>query len=236
MSLTMGRIRMALATILSLAMATVLFLSPAEAASYVKITSNGSGGYNYQYGTGYPAGGATGGSNYVTFKSPYRPVPQIPAPAPAPTPAPATPPGTGSSGGGTVNPAPAAGLSAGEQYLAGAINRERAAVGAPPLQVDMQLVSLARSKSSDMIANNYFGHTSPTYGTPGQMLAAAGVKYRAMGENIAGNRTVEGAHTSLMNSSGHRQNILNPSFTHLGVGVVAGGPYGLMITEIFITR
>jgi len=231
MILTTGRIKIALAFILSLAMATVLFLSPAAAASYVKITSNGSGGYNYQYGAGYPTGGVTGGSNSVTFKSPYQYAPKTPAPAPAPSPAP-TPP----SGGGTVNPAPATGLSAGEQYLVAAINRERAAVGAPPLQADMQLVGLARAKSSDMIANNYFSHTSPTYGGPGQMLTAAGVKFRAMGENIAGNRTVEGAHTRLMNSSGHRQNILNPSFTHVGIGVVAGGPYGLMITQIFIGR
>lgn len=116
------------------------------------------------------------------------------------------------------------------------INRDRAANGLPALQVDMQLVQLARMKSQDMINNNYFSHTSPTYGTPGQMLANAGVKYRSMGENIAGNRSAEAAHTALMNSSGHRANILNSGYNYVGVGVVAGGPYGLMITEIFVGR
>lgn len=116
------------------------------------------------------------------------------------------------------------------------VNQARAANGLPALQVDMQLVKLARMKSQDMITNNYFGHTSPTYGTPGQMLTNAGVKYRAAGENIAGNRSVEAAHTALMNSSGHRANILGKSYTHVGIGVVSGGPYGLMITQIFVGR
>jgi uncharacterized YkwD family protein len=116
------------------------------------------------------------------------------------------------------------------------VNRERTANGLSALQVDTQLVQLARMKSQDMITNNYFSHTSPTYGSPFQMLTNAGVRYRAAGENIAGNRTVEAAHTALMNSSGHRANILGSSYTHVGIGVVSGGPYGNMITQIFIGK
>ncbi|NHM26783.1 hypothetical protein G7K71_07270 [Desulfofundulus sp. TPOSR] len=65
------------------------------------------------------------------------------------------------------------------------------------------------------------------------MLRAAGVSYRLMGENIAGNATVERAHYALMQSQGHRANILNPNFTRVGVGVASGSPYGLIITELF---
>ncbi|GBF33466.1 transporter [Desulfocucumis palustris] len=116
------------------------------------------------------------------------------------------------------------------------INQERASNGLSALQVDTQLTQLARMKSQDMITNNYFSHTSPTYGTPSQMLSTYGVTYRTMGENIAGNSSVQAAHTSLMNSSGHRANILSSSYTHVGVGVVSGGPYGEMITQIFVGR
>lgn len=114
------------------------------------------------------------------------------------------------------------------------VNQARTENGLPALQVDTQLVQLARMKSQDMITNNYFSHTSPTYGTPFQMLTNYGVSYRTAGENIAGNSSVTAAFTSLMNSPGHRANILSSSYTSVGIGVVSGGPYGEMITQLFI--
>ena len=87
------------------------------------------------------------------------------------------------------------------------VNRERQQRGLSPLEVDLAVTAEARKKSQDMIDKNYFGHTSPTYGSPFQQLSQAGISYRAAGENLAGAPSVDRAHTSLMNSSGHRANI-----------------------------
>lgn len=117
--------------------------------------------------------------------------------------------------------------------MLGLVNAERARAGAPPLSMDPRLVEVARLKSQEMIRLNYFGHESPTYGTPFAMLQRFGISYRAAAENLAGNRSVAGAHQSLMGSPGHRRNLLNPAYTRVGIGIVPGGPYGLMITQIF---
>lgn len=114
------------------------------------------------------------------------------------------------------------------------VNQERVKSGVPPLKIDARLVDLARKKSQDMITRHYFGHTSPIYGSPFQMMQAAGIKYRTAGENLAGAPDVQTAHTNLMNSPGHRANILNPAFTHIGIGIVPGGPYGAMFTQMFV--
>ncbi len=114
------------------------------------------------------------------------------------------------------------------------VNNERASRGLQPLQVDARLVKLAKMKSVDMIKNNYFGHTSPVYGSPYDMMKAEGITYRKAGENIAGAGTVAQAHTGLMNSAGHRANILDPAYTRIGIGIVKGGPYGYMFTQQFI--
>lgn len=113
------------------------------------------------------------------------------------------------------------------------INEERVKVGIAPLQFDYRLTLTARLKSKDMIKNNYFGHVSKTYGASWAMMSAVGVRYLTAGENIAGTWAVERAHNNFMNSSGHRANILNPKFTHYGVGIISGGPYGMMFTEHF---
>ncbi|WP_227763799.1 CAP domain-containing protein [Zhaonella formicivorans] len=115
------------------------------------------------------------------------------------------------------------------------INEERTKAGLKPLEVDMRLVQTARAKSQDMISNNYFGHNSPVYGSPYQQMKAAGIDdYSVLGgENIAGNSSVEAAHKAFMNSPGHWANILDPRYTHLGIGIVSGGPYGMMITQHF---
>lgn len=148
----------------------------------------------------------------------------VPQPTPAPNPAPAPP--TGQLQGLTVE----------EKQMLDLVNNERAKNGLAPLQIDLELVRLARMKSQDMIANNYFSHTSPTYGSPFAMMNNAGVTYRTAGENLAGAPSVTTAHTNLMNSSGHRANILNAAYTHIGIGIVDGGPYGKMFTQMFVGR
>jgi uncharacterized YkwD family protein len=113
-------------------------------------------------------------------------------------------------------------LSAYELKVVELTNVERAKAGLPALQVDTNLSKVARMKSEDMLKNNYFSHTSPTYGSPFDMMRANGITYRSAGENIAmGQRTPEEVVNAWMNSAGHRANILNSSFTHIGVGYVA---------------
>lgn len=166
------------------------------------------------------------------------PLQSTPAPAPKPTPTPTpkptptpTPAPTPSSTNDAVLAAP---LTAQESQLISLVNNERTSRGLKPLAADMRLVKAARMKSLDMIKNNYFGHQSPVYGSPFDLLKSQGITYNKAGENLAGTATVEHAHTILMNSTGHRANILNPAFTKIGVGVVKGGPYGYMFTQLFI--
>ncbi|SHM19986.1 uncharacterized protein, YkwD family [Caldanaerovirga acetigignens] len=126
------------------------------------------------------------------------------------------------------------GLTADEKQMLDLVNAERTKAGLKPLQIDMRLVELARKKSKDMILNNYFGHTSPVYGTPFDMMKSAGITYKYAGENLAGAPNVFKAHEGLMNSPGHRANILSPNYNRIGIGVVEGGPYGKMFTQLFI--
>jgi len=125
-------------------------------------------------------------------------------------------------------------LSADEMQMLQLVNEERQKAGLQPLQIHEGLVDLARLKSEDMISLGYFSHQSPTYGSPFEMITGAGITYRTAGENIAGAPTVDRAHQALMNSAGHRANILNANFTHIGIGIVDGGPYGKMFTQMFI--
>lgn len=123
-----------------------------------------------------------------------------------------------------------------ERRMVNLVNQERQKQNLNPLKVDPELTRLARMKSQDMVKNNYFSHYSPTYGSPFDMLDKYGVEYVAAGENIAANSSVDNAHSSLMNSEGHRRNILNPQFTHIGIGIVNSDKYGNMITQLFISR
>lgn len=116
------------------------------------------------------------------------------------------------------------------------INQDRAQAGLPALRMDARLVWTARAKSQDMITNSYFGHESPMLGLPFDQFKAGGISYRLAAENLSGNLTVEKAHKTLMASTGHRANLLHPNFSQIGIGVVAGGPYGLMITQHFIAE
>lgn len=115
------------------------------------------------------------------------------------------------------------------------VNVERAKNGLKPLNSNWQLSRVARYKSEDMIAKRYFSHTSPTYGSPFTMMKNFGINYRTAGENIAyGQSTPAQVMNSWMGSSGHRQNILNPSFTQIGVGVGKNSAGQLYWTQMFI--
>ena len=117
--------------------------------------------------------------------------------------------------------------------MIGLVNAVRAKNGFSSLSANTRLSKVARLKASDMIKNNYFNHNSPTYGSPFDMMNQFGISYRYAGENLAGASTVEIAHNNLMNSSGHRANILNASYKQIGIGVVNGGPYGKMFVQLF---
>ena len=114
------------------------------------------------------------------------------------------------------------------------VNAERAKVGLKALIVDSKLTNMARVKSQDMITNNYFSHYSPKYGSPFDMMKTFGISYRTAGENIAMNQSMESAHTALMNSEGHRANILGASYTKIGIGIVKDSRGYLYITQDFI--
>ena len=104
--------------------------------------------------------------------------------------------------------------------------------GLNPLPANWEFSRVARYKSQYMREKGYFSHTSPTYGTPFQMIKAFGLTYRSAGENIArGYSTPQAVVNGWMNSSGHRANILNASYTQIGVGYVAQGHYW---TQLFI--
>ena len=126
------------------------------------------------------------------------------------------------------------GVTSYEQEVIRLVNEIRAENGLKALTYDWELSRVARYKSQDMKDNKYFSHTSPVYGTPFQMIKNFGISYRSAGENIAkGYSTPQAVVNSWMNSSGHRANILNANYTHIGVGYVAGGNYW---TQMFIGK
>lgn len=113
-----------------------------------------------------------------------------------------------------------------EERVVELVNQERAKVGLKPLTMNLKLSEVARAKSQDMHDKNYFSHTSPTYGSPFDMMKQFGITYRTAGENIAmGYRTPEAVMEGWMNSPGHKANILNSSYTEIGVGYVSDGSY-----------
>jgi uncharacterized YkwD family protein len=115
------------------------------------------------------------------------------------------------------------------------VNEQRAANGLKPLTANTQLTNTATLKSQDMAKLNYFDHTSPTYGSPFDMMKKYGISYRTAGENIAmGQTTPAQVMQGWMNSPGHRANILNASFTQIGVGIAKNAQGQLIWTQQFI--
>ena len=127
-------------------------------------------------------------------------------------------------------------MNSDEKEVFDLINKQRTANGLSPLKENSELQRVARIKAQDMVNNNYFSHTSPTYGSPFDMMKSFKISYNTAGENIAGNSSNSSAVTAWMNSPGHRANILNSSFNQTGIGVVAGSKYGKIYVQMFIGK
>jgi len=123
-----------------------------------------------------------------------------------------------------------------EYYMLTLINNERQAQGLEPLTMNSTLSSAAKLHSQDMINRNFFNHLNPDGLTPSDRARNVGYSFIALAENICGNPSIDAGHSSLMGSPSHRVNILNPSYKEVGIGIVDGGPYGKMITQLFGTQ
>ena len=146
--------------------------------------------------------------------------------------------GTASTTGntGTTTSTTTTGMNSDEKEVFDLINKQRTDNGLAALKEDSEVQRIARIKAQDMVDNNYFSHTSPTYGSPFDMLKSFGISYKTAGENIAGNSSNSAAVTAWMNSSGHRANILNSSYNYTGIGVVTGSKYGKIYVQMFIGK
>jgi uncharacterized protein YkwD len=113
------------------------------------------------------------------------------------------------------------------------VNEERQKVGLKPLKFDPEMLVVARKHSRDMFARGYFSHITPEGKSPFDRMRREKVRFLSAGENLALGQTLNICHRGLMNSPGHRANILNVSFGRVGIGILDGGIYGLMITQNF---
>ncbi|MCA1576556.1 MAG: CvpA family protein [Acidobacteria bacterium] len=120
-----------------------------------------------------------------------------------------------------------------EKRMLDLVNQERVAAGLRPVAADPELTEVARRHSADMFARGYFAHDTPEGLTPFDRMRQANVSFLTAGENLALAPTLQVAHTGLMNSPGHRANILRPQFGRLGIGIMDGGMRGLMVSQEF---
>jgi uncharacterized protein YkwD len=120
-----------------------------------------------------------------------------------------------------------------EKQMLDLVNRERTAAGLRPLAADPELTEVARRHSADMFARGYFAHDTPEGLTPFDRMHQSNVQFLTAGENLALAPTLSVAHTGLMNSPGHRANILRPQFGRVGIGIMDGGMRGLMVSQEF---
>ena len=146
--------------------------------------------------------------------------------------------GTGgsSSSGNTSSSTETSNMNSDEKEVFDLINKQRTNNGLAALKNDSEVQRVTRIKAQDMVDNNYFSHTSPTYGSPFDMLKSFKISYKTAGENIAGNSSNSSAVTAWMNSSGHKANILNSNFNYTGIGVVSSPKYGKMYVQLFIGK
>lgn len=113
------------------------------------------------------------------------------------------------------------------------VNEERAKAGVGPLVIEERLTEVARAHSNDMFNRGFFAHENPDGQSPFDRMAKGGITFEVAGENIAYAPSVELAHNGLMRSPGHRANILNPEFGHVGYGIIDAGIYGKMFSQEF---
>ncbi len=126
-------------------------------------------------------------------------------------------------------------LASYERQVFELVNKERSSRGLALYKLDTELSRVARIKSQDMIDKHYFSHTSPTYGSPFDMMQDFGFRFSAAGENIAyGQKTAAEVMDSWMNSAGHKANILSQAYTTIGIGVAKTSSGTLYWTQEFI--
>ncbi|GLB60691.1 CAP domain-containing protein [Cytobacillus sp. NCCP-133] len=185
-----------------------------------------------QFAQPYGQGGI--GDQQPEAPQPREEADQIPA---VPTPrggAEQTPAAPAPREGGQAPASQAGGINNFEAKVIELTNAERSKNGLSALKADNPLSNVAQAKSNDMQQKNYFSHTSPTYGSPFDMMRDFGVAYNSAGENIAmGQQTPSEVVQAWMDSEGHRKNILNGTFTHIGVGYTESGSYW---TQMFISK
>lgn len=176
-----------------------------------------------------PSSGQDAQQWYLDYLRQYQASAPRNASPPSPPPPPAEP-------GVEPRPMPEpSGLTAEEAQVFRWINEERAKAGRAPVETDPDLVRLARLKAEDIATYDYYGHTSPTYGTPGQMLTAAGYRWSAAEETIAKAGSLYQAHAMLMASSAHRKIILGEQYTRVGIGIARYQDRpGLVLVELLV--
>ncbi|OGK08385.1 hypothetical protein A2767_06375 [Candidatus Roizmanbacteria bacterium RIFCSPHIGHO2_01_FULL_35_10] len=114
------------------------------------------------------------------------------------------------------------------------VNKERKQRGIAELTFDYELRDLARDYSMEMFIHGFFSHNSAVDGsTPADRADRKNIPYLVIGENLAFAPDVYIAHDGLMNSEGHKRNILSAEFGKVGIGVVDGGVYGRMFVQEF---
>lgn len=125
-------------------------------------------------------------------------------------------------------------MSAQEEIALNLLNQDRIANGLPALKADPALCDIARLKSQDMHENGYFAHTSPTYGTPSDMLRSFGYSFVSVAENIAHHANVHKAQAAFMSSDGHRRNALGSQWSKVGIGVWTDSQGYVYVTQLFV--
>jgi uncharacterized protein YkwD/uncharacterized membrane protein required for colicin V production len=123
-----------------------------------------------------------------------------------------------------------------ERQMWDMVNRERVQRGLSRLQWDDRLKVVAREHSQDMLNRGYFSHYSPEGTAAMERVTAHGWHFPLIGENLALAPSLKIAHEGLMQSPGHRANILHPEFDRVGVGIIVARPYGLMVTQVFAKK
>lgn len=144
--------------------------------------------------------------------------------------------GSGSDSGSSSGNTGTNGSASEKQQAFTLLNQDRAANGLPALTLNSQLTSLADAYAADMIKRGYFSHYNPEGESPFDRMDKAGIKYTAAAENLAINTSVAAAQTAFMNSSGHRANILNSSYTDVGIGVVHSSDGSVYVVQEFIKK
>lgn len=127
-------------------------------------------------------------------------------------------------------------VAAVEQEIFERVNTERREFGLPPVAWDERAAGIARMHSEDMLDHDFVGHVSKTTGGPSDRARAAGVASPLLLENVAFAHSADEAHTGLMNSPGHRANILNAEVTHVGIGIVTSESSGDGSPELYVTE